>query len=81
LRCDHERQRKLDKKIPANVKAEIVAEIDAAIARIEADREEFRALQARHKEQANQRARQIELQKQLRQMAAQWGFEGSITLR
>jgi hypothetical protein len=71
----------MDKEIPANVKAEIVAEIDAAIGRIDGTVQALHAANERRQQEANERARKIEAARRLQELAQQLGVRASITLK
>jgi hypothetical protein len=71
----------MDKQIPAHVKAQLLAEIDAAIARINNVLEVSHAQRERWQEEANQRARQMEAEGKLREMARELGVRASIAVK
>jgi hypothetical protein len=70
------------KEIPANVRAQIIAELGAHIAQRDAWDENFRSEQKRREGEMDQRRRQTEAETRLRELARELGFEiASVTLR
>jgi hypothetical protein len=68
----------MDNQIPPNMKASIIAEIDAQIAGIDDYLGRFNAEQQRWQQEAAQRRQQLELGTQLRKMAREIGFKGTV---